>query len=142
MCSGEVVWFFLIFMFVFFVETLNYLTLYNSFLYSYADIVCTFCTFCLVWGLHRIYYTFFGVKRVNWIFLFWHSRWIQNITVKEAKFLYLMILYCLCDKTCVFYSWWYIKIWFCWNIIITSIVKTVTFLMLVTSQGTHFNAIS
>lgn len=36
---------FFIFMFMLFVETVNYLTLYNSFLYNYADKVRTFCTF-------------------------------------------------------------------------------------------------
>lgn len=86
-CSDEVDNFFM-FMFMLFVETVNYLTLYNSFLYNYVDTVCTFCTFFLVWGVHRICYTLFGVKHVTEFFLFWHPSWIQNVTVKEAVFIF------------------------------------------------------
>jgi len=44
MRNGKVGNFFM-FMLMLFAETINYLTLHNSCLYNYADIVCTFCIF-------------------------------------------------------------------------------------------------
>jgi len=86
-----------------FVRTVNYLTLYNSFLYNYADIVCTFCTYFYFEECIEFIARFGGLNMLL-VFFILTPQVDTEYHSERSKFLYLMILYYLCDKTCVFYS--------------------------------------